>query len=57
MSIKGKIVLVVKGINKGAYGIVTHADRDSLRIALDIEDLTELGVYDRLENVVKANEK
>jgi len=56
MSIKGKKVYVITGPNKGAYGIVTHADHDSLRIAIDPDDLLELGVYDRIDNVVRAKE-
>ncbi len=54
MTLKGKKVYVTTGPNKGAYGVVTHADRDSLRIAIDPTDLLEIGVYDRIENVVKA---
>ena len=55
MSLKGKWVYVKTGINKGAYGLVTHADRDSLRIALNPRDLLEIGVFDRIENVVKSD--
>ena len=54
---KGKRVYVVRGINKGAFGVVTHADRDSVRIAQDPTDLLEVGVYERIENVVRAKEE
>jgi len=57
VSIKGKKVYVITGPNKGAYGVVTHADHDSLRIAINPGDITELGVYDRIDNVVKAKEQ
>jgi hypothetical protein len=56
MALKGKRVMVVMGINKGFVGTVTHADRDSCRIVSDFDNLGELGIYDRIENIVRAKE-
>ena len=56
MALIGKRVMVIRGSNKGFFGTVTHADRDSLRIVEDMNDLMERGVYERIENVVRAKE-
>lgn len=49
MTIKGTRVMIVRGLNRGAFGIVTHADNDSLRLVTDDGQ----AVYDRIENVVR----
>ena len=46
---KGERVYVAKGQDKGAYGLVIHADRDSLHLVTDDGE----DVYTRHENVVR----
>jgi hypothetical protein len=52
----GKRVMIVKGPNKGDWGTVTHADRDSFRMVRDFDDPFAIGTFDRIENIVRAKE-
>jgi hypothetical protein len=49
MALKGTRVYVRKGLNRGAFGLVTHSDIDSLRILTD----DGIAVYDRIDNITR----
>jgi len=53
MALKGTRVYINKGINKGAFGIVTHSDIDSFRMLTDDGQ----AVYDRITNITRYKEK
>jgi ribosomal protein L24 len=53
VALKGTRVFIIRGVNKGAFGIVIHADHDSFMLVTD--DNQE--VYDRIENIARTRKK
>lgn len=49
MALKGTRVYIRKGINRGAFGLVTHSDIDSFRMVTD----DGIAVYDRIDNITR----